>query len=366
MERQLYAAADAPAGNYEVPLNSSLPLPAPFSALLSQFLVAFTIEFDNEFERRMPHRTTNHGSTGPGPWLVSMAMWFTCMRFVTDEGVTAGELTALARTDTNLNGMERWGYITIDAPQTAERAKRVRANSMIRPTAYGRQAQQVWRQLFRVVEGRWQERFGQSEAEGLRAALLALVDRRNPDLPDCMPILGYGLFSRLPEKLPVSATSRASLSDAPLPVLLARVLLAFAIEFERGSDVSLAISANVLRNVKDEGTAVRELPRMAGVSKEAIAVAVGFLEKRGFARKAGVLELTAKGRRARDAYSQRTREIEDDWSVTARVREVLERLAPLLTGIDFRGDGWRASVPKPDGLPHFPMTLHRGGCPDGS
>ena len=45
----------------------------PLSALLSQALVAFTIEFDNEAERRMPHRTTNHGSTAfPGPWLVSL------------------------------------------------------------------------------------------------------------------------------------------------------------------------------------------------------------------------------------------------------------------------------------------------------
>jgi hypothetical protein len=55
-------------------MEGHLPLPA----LVSQALVAFIIEFDDEFERRMPHRTTNHGST-PGahdaPWLVSMAMW---------------------------------------------------------------------------------------------------------------------------------------------------------------------------------------------------------------------------------------------------------------------------------------------------
>jgi hypothetical protein len=35
----------------------------PLPTLLSQALVAFITEFDNEFERRMPHRTTNHGST---------------------------------------------------------------------------------------------------------------------------------------------------------------------------------------------------------------------------------------------------------------------------------------------------------------
>lgn len=362
MERQLHAAFDAPAGCHEIPLKNSLPL----SARLSQFLVAFTIEFDNEFERRMPHRTTNHGATGPGPWLVSMAMWFTCMRFVTEQGVTAGELIALARTDTNLNGMERWGYIRIDALQTAGRAKRVRSDSMIRPTRWGVRAQQVWRPLFEVVESRWRERFGPAEIEELRAALLAVAEQLNPDLPDCMPILGYGLFSRLPEKLRGSANGRLGPAESPLPVLLARVLLAFAIEFERGSDVSLAISANVLRNAKDEGTPVKELPGIGGVSKEGVAMSVNFLEKRGFARKGRVLELTEKGRNASDTYSRSIREIEGNWRATGRVRELLERLTPRLTGIDLFGSGWRASLPKPDGLPHFPMTLHRGGFPDGS
>ena len=73
--------------------NSALPL----SALLSQALVAFTIEFDNEAEHRLPHRTASHGASGPGdgvpaPWLVSLAMWENCMRYVTDEPITVGDL----------------------------------------------------------------------------------------------------------------------------------------------------------------------------------------------------------------------------------------------------------------------------------
>jgi len=78
------------------------------SGLLSQVLVAFTIECDNEFERQMPHRTSNYGSTagrGAGPWLVSVAMWWTCMRFVGADGITVAELTRRARTGTNLPGM---------------------------------------------------------------------------------------------------------------------------------------------------------------------------------------------------------------------------------------------------------------------
>ena len=77
-------------------MTEELALPAR----LSQALVAFTIEFDNEFEHRMPHRTTRHGST-PGmdrpPFLVSMAMWVDCMRFVPEEGISAAELAGRAQ-----------------------------------------------------------------------------------------------------------------------------------------------------------------------------------------------------------------------------------------------------------------------------
>ena len=71
----------------------------PLSALLSQALVAYTIEFDNEAERRLPHRTTSHGASGPAdgapaPWLVSLAMWENCMRYVTGEPITVGDLEA--------------------------------------------------------------------------------------------------------------------------------------------------------------------------------------------------------------------------------------------------------------------------------
>jgi hypothetical protein len=56
------------------------------------------------------------------------------------------------------------------------------------------------------------------------------------------------------------------------------------------------------------------------------------------------------------------------------LRELLERLvgepdaqpSPLFRGLEPYPDGWRASVRKPDTLPHYPMVLHRGGFPDGS
>jgi hypothetical protein len=56
--------------------------------------------------------------------------------------------------------------------------------------------------------------------------------------------------------------------------------------------------------------------------------------------------------------------------VTA-LRRVLEPLVagdppPLYAGLTPHPDNWRARLPRPATLPHYPMTLHRGGYPDGS
>lgn len=349
----------------------------PLSALLSQALVAFTIEFDNEFERRMPHRTTRHGSAA-GPWLVSMVMWSTCMRFAGDDGVTLAELEDLARTPTNLNGMQRWGYVTVEP--------RPGASPLIRATSKGRMAREVWRTLFGEIEARWQTRFGKDEMGRLRESLSALIGRIDLDLPDCLPILGYGLVSRAPNSRP--SREQGSASSLPLPALLSKALLAFAIEFERESDASLAIAENVVRVLDEKGVRVRDLPLLTGVSKEAIAMAMGFLEKRGFAvvgpdpsaSRTKLARLTPKGQAAKDDSRRLLATVEQRWEArygkdTVRaVRESLEPLvgeataesSPLFQGLEPHPEGWRASVRKPQTLPYFPMVLHRGGFPDGS
>ncbi len=48
------------------------------------------------------------------------------------------------------------------------------------------------------------------------------------------------------------------------------------------------------------------------------------------------------------------------------IRKLRERLENLVYDPRPYPDGWRAKVPKPATLPHFPMVLHRGGFPDGS
>jgi hypothetical protein len=104
-------------------MDGRLPLPT----LLSHALVAFTIEFDNESDRQMGHRATRHGSAGSlhAPWLVSLVMWSNCMRFVDENGLPVGELERRARTTTNLAGMQRWGYITIEKDPADLHSQRV-------------------------------------------------------------------------------------------------------------------------------------------------------------------------------------------------------------------------------------------------
>lgn len=359
------------------------------TALLSQTLVAYTIEFDNEFEYRMPHRTTiSSPSAGGGPWLVSMVMWFNCMRHVSETPIPVRELQRRARTTTNVGGMQRWRYIDVSADPDDTRAQPPTSELLVRATANGRVAQRLWRPLAGVIERRWEERWGSARIEALRTALRELVSRCELDLPDCLPILGYGLWSAGPSRPAFGSMRPGSVGDVAqsLSVLLSRALLMAAVDFEERSKVSLAIYANVLRVLESQAVPVRDIPRLSGVSKEAISMATGVLSKRGLVTiepdpsesRGKVINLTAKGSRSKSAHERLLRRVEQGWEsrfgehVIGRLRDSLESL----TG-DARGsllcpalrpypDGWRASVPRPKTLPHFPMVLHRGGYPDGS
>lgn len=63
--------------------------------------------------------------------------------------------------------------------------------------------------------------------------------------------------------------------------LLAKLLLAFATEFEEASRLSLAMSANLLRLTTDEAISVRDLPQLSGISKEGIAMCLRRVEESG-------------------------------------------------------------------------------------
>lgn len=93
-----------------------------------------------------------------------------------------------------------------------------------------------------------------------------------------------------------------------------------------------------------------------------------------------VLRPTPAGYKAQEVWRPLFGVIEQRWQARfgkdtiLALRELLERvvgeptaqMSPLFKGLVPYPDGWRASVRKPDTLPHYPMVLHRGGFPDGS
>ncbi len=374
--------------SYQPPQGTQRSL--SLSALLSQALVAFTIEFDNEAEHRLPHRTTSHGSSGrgdgaPALWLVSLAMWENCMRYVTGEPITAGDLEARARTGTNLDGMRRWGYITIDGTGRKVHHGRPGPGAVLRATAAGLRAREIWRPLPALIEQRWHERFGTDQLSRLRDSLTSMVSRLDPGLPDCLPILGAALLSHGPDPGLPPRPDGAAPEALPLSALLSRTLLSFAVEYEREAGLSLAVAANVLRVLGAEGTRLRDLPALTGTSKESVRCALGILTRGDLAAeepdpaasRGKVARLTERGLAAQRLYRELAGEIERRWddrftpAVTGALRAALEPLAAgrppaLFAGLEPYPDNWRASVHRPATLPHFPMVLHRGGYPDGS
>jgi len=362
------------------------------STLLSWLLVAYTMELDNEFEHRMI-------GVGAGrAFRVSLVMWENFLRFVGPDGLRAGDVPDRAGIAPRIHpylAMERWGYVVVE-PGGARNAK---SDSIIRLTPIGTRAAEAWQPLHRLVDGRWRARFGDDAVEAVRERLQSVVDELAVGRPRYLPVVGYGMTTAAPP-----AEARATSDDGatgllPLSALLSLVLLEFTLEFERGMAVSLPISADVLRVVGGDGTRLRDLPGRAGVSKEAVSVAVGFLERTDHARvgpdpsasRGKVVALTARGRAARDGYYSRVAKIEDEW--TARfgadavdgLRHALAQIVAqrdgerlrLAEGLVPRPGGWRAQrryasqteafVASPTTcLPHHPMVTHRGGWPDGS
>jgi DNA-binding MarR family transcriptional regulator len=374
--------------------------PPPLPVLLSQVLVAFTIEFDNEAERRMTHRTTigrQAGVPGRGPWLVSLPMWSNFLKFVSEDGVPLRELEGLAAI-INLTGLQRWGYITVGPGPGDSRPAAPRSDWVVRSTRGGRHAQRVWRPLAAEIEARWQDRFGAAAVAALRETAQAMAGELGVELPWYLPVVGHAMFARAPA-LPRELSGAASATgDDDLSVLLSRLLLAFTLDYEQDARLSLTMTANTLRVVDDVGVRLRDLPGRAGVSREAAAVTLKYLEKDGClvvepdpeASRGQIARLTPKGSRAQEARLRRLAAVEEGWRERfgGRVGALRESLLGLLSGerdgrkllgagLQPGQDGWRADrqylaqttamVHDPAAaLPHHPMVLHRGGWPDGS
>lgn len=374
-------------------MTAKLPLPT----LLSQVLVAFTVEFDNESELQIAHWTTRRGVRPPsrgGVWLTSQVMWSNVMRLVEEEGITVGRLHELAHTTRDsLDGLKRWRYVTIEPVPGGNQRQTPRLEMVVRPTAGGRRAQEVWRPLGGLIEERWRARFGAGDIARLRDSLQALTARFEVALPHYLPVVYPTQNGRaeIPVSLPPGSvgTDGGAADHLDLSVLVSKVLLSFTIDFERASKISLPISANTLRVLDEAGVRISDLPRLTGVSKEANAMATGWLVRHGCAviepdpaaSRGKVVRLTEKGLAAQAKYLRVLAATEQEWQAQygkrdiSRLRECLESLAGedpgtrpsrLFEGLEPYPDGWRASVATPETLPHYPMVLHRGGFPDGS
>jgi len=342
------------------PPKPSLP------AALSQALIAFTIEFDNEFEHRVEHHTGNR--SGRGVWLTSMVMWSNFMRLVPAGGVPLRAVEANGRI-TNLDGLQRWGYISIE-------------DKTVRPEPGGVRAQAVWRPLAGEIEERWRERFGDAAIDELRQALSVVAD---PALPLYLPVLRYADGMRAGH---VRGAPGAVADD--LAALLSQALLSFTLEYEEESDLSLALSANVVRVLRADWVPLRDLPTRSGVSKEAITAAVGFLQRNGYAAveagpdgRSKLVRLTDEGLAAQTQHGRLAKAVERRWR--KRLGGDFDRLAgalitgrQLALGLQPYPDGWRAArnpyrarteavlADPAAALPQYPLVLHRGGYPDGS
>lgn len=354
--------------------SSSLPLPT----LLSQSLVAFTTELDNEWERQLLE------SKRPRVFLLSLVMWANYLRFLPPGGLAADELESLAQHKVDLNGLTRWRYVSV-APDPAATSKASRKNWIVRPTDNASFAQELWRPLPDLIEGRWRDRYGEAKLEEMQRRLDAVIDQ-----------LGGG---RAPLYLP-DVTSRNEMftevpappgaaEDSPLPLYarLSRVLLEFTLDFEKESNVALPIAANTLRVLGTDPTPMRDVPGLAGVSKEGTVQALTVLQRHDLAAvepmpgdRGKQVRLTARGEQAQAAYHHVVDRVEETWrsrfgdktmsdlkkSLTSLVGDLDLASSPLAGALVTPPGTWRSTRPVPELLPYHPMVIGRGGWPDAS
>jgi hypothetical protein len=336
----------------------------PLTTLLAWAWIAYAIEVDNAVEAAGTPRVGRL-------FRISLAMWANGLRHVDEDGVTVDELRRRARAGCNLGGLERWGWISVGAGRGRDgygSARGIKGDTVVRTTRAGAYARRLWPQTVDEVAGRWRERFG-------GAAVDALCDRlavTAGDLPWSPPEVhaSDGFFTHVLD-------GGGDDGERPLVALLGQALTGATLAQERDAAVSLPAAAGVLRVIGGEAVRVRDLPALSGLSREAIAMAVGHLQRRGLALEAQrSVRLTPAGLDALAAYRRRAAAWDD-----APLREALEALLgrpePLAGGLAPPVGGWRAERPyaiqtrrlladPTAALPWHPMVLHRGGWPDGS
>jgi hypothetical protein len=343
-----------------------VPEQLPLTTLLSWLWIAHTIEVDNAFEKAASERVGRL-------FRVSLPMWTNGLRFIDEDGISVDELRSRARAGCNIGGLERWGWISVgDAVGTRRDGygshRGVKGDVVLRPTRAGAYARRLWPRVVQAVEERWRTRFGAQVIDALRHALMAVVTPMPWSPPEVHPPDGFTTH--------IVVDAGAVDAERPLVVLLGQVLTAFTVDHELHSEASLPLGANILRVVGADTIRIRQLPVLTGLSKEGIAMAAGYLQRRGLAL-AGperTLSLTPSGLYALDGYWQRAAGPKDE-DLRAALDAVLAQRSALSVGLAPPEGCWRGTKPyvgqtqrlvaDPAGaLPWHPMVLHRGGWPD--
>ena len=348
--------------------------------MLSQLLVAFTIEHDNEWEFRY------WINADPAPFRTSLVMWANFLRFVREGGITVQDISQKAgyppgKLHPSLAGMLRWRYVDIDS----KNPKKPKPNDIIQLTKAGKLSAEAWKPLVGEIEDRWVLRFGRFNVTQLKQTLVSIVSTFDQPLPHYFPVLDHLKGMRVLNPNQPDSEPPESLA---LPYLLSQASHLFSLQAEQSSDISLAIRSNVLRVLDLQPTAKKELPRLSGISKEAIAMSLTYLKKHDLAleeplqtERGKAVRLTDRGNLEKQKYHTIVDSVEKNWQKKmpakqfADLHSTLESFVQYEQGQDsqlFQGlippspNLWRANVPKPIILPHHPMVLHRGGWPDGS
>jgi hypothetical protein len=271
--------------------------PTPLSTLLSWVWIAHTIEVDNVFEAASADRVGRCVR-------ISLPMWTNGLRHIDEDGISVDQMRARARAACNIGGLERWGWISVGEPSTQRRDgygshRGVTATTVLRPTRAGRYARRAWPKVVQAVEARWQTRYGSEAIETLRQALSAQLAPAGAlpwSPPEVNPSDGF--------RTHVVDVAAPIDPERPLVALLGAALTKLTIEQERDAEVSLPLGANLLRVIGSDAVRLKDLPRLGGISKEAVAMAVSYLQRRGFATTAPqrTLSLTADGLDALDGY----------------------------------------------------------------
>ncbi len=320
----------------------------PLSALLSQILVAYTVELDCEFERRLLQTQIRSAR-------LSLVLWLDLLQYLTDGPVSVRTLASRALTTETgvaawLACLERWGVVALQPGKRTGfgSGRGIRADWPVRLTASGETAAGIWQDLIPEIEARWSKRFG-DDATRLRRSLEAIERQIDLELPQGLPVAML--------KLPEFGLRKSVAEDGlPLPVLLSRVLLAFALDFERESQTPISLCANVIRVLSDEPIPETEIPKRTGCSQET--AGIGWQHKPYIlvesdpARGRGKLvRLSEAGIKAQQEYLSRTRDVEEDWK--KRFRTTTQEIRDALTALLKRNE-------LSDGLKPPPGTTRAG------